>query len=227
MSQYSTNPAREHYEAVKEIFHYLACTINDGIHYWRTSPDFSLQPSTESFDVEATDSDATIQDQSHTTKSASDADWGGDSNHRRSVTGFEVKLAGGAVYYKTRFQPTIALSSTEAEFHAATESGQSILHIRSILQELGLEQKEASVLHIDNNGALNMANKWQPTKSTRYIDIKHFAIQDWVESHLLLLRRICSKSHYSDALTKPMDQTLHHRHMENIMGRVCPAYKDV
>ena len=227
LSQYSTNPAREHYDAVKEIFHYLACTINDGIHYWRPSPEPSLEPSTESFDVETTDSDATIQDQSHATKSASDADWGGDTNHRRSVTGFVVKLAGGAVYYKTRFQPVIALSSTEAEFYAATEAGKSILYIRSILQEINLEQTQASVLHIDNNGALNMANQRQPTKSTRHIDIRQFAIQDWVESDLLLLRRICSASNYSDALTKPMGRTLHHRHMDYIMGRVCPTYADV
>ena len=74
------------------------------------------------------------------------------------VSGFVIKLAGGAVYYKTKFQTTIALSSTEAEFNAACDAGKAILYIRTILEEIGMEQKEASVLHIDNNGVLNMAN---------------------------------------------------------------------
>ena len=92
LSQYSTNPAREHYEAVKDIFHYLACTINDGIHYWRPSPEPSLEPSNESFDVETSASEATIQDQSHAMKSASDADWGGDTNHRRSALSLNLQV---------------------------------------------------------------------------------------------------------------------------------------
>lgn len=79
--------------------------------------------------------------------------------------------------------------------------------------------KDATVLHIDNSGALNMANKRQPTKYTRHIDIKHFAIvQDWVESDLLLLRRIPSSADYSDALANRFCRTLHYRHMDFIMG---------
>ena len=155
-----------------------------------------------------------------------DADWGGDVQHRRSVTGLVLKLAGGAIYYKTRFQPTIALSSTEAEFSAACDAGKAILYIRSILDQLGLSQKDATTLHIDNNGALNMANQQQPTKNTRHIDIKNYAIQDWVEKDLLFLRRISSTANYADALTKPLGRILHHRHMDYIMGRVKPIYTD-
>ena len=35
LSQYAQNPAREHYEAVIKIFHYLNATIERGIYYWR------------------------------------------------------------------------------------------------------------------------------------------------------------------------------------------------
>jgi len=51
------------------------------------------------------------------------------------VPGFALKLAGGAVYYKTCYQPIIALSSTETEFAVATETGKAILYVRTILQE--------------------------------------------------------------------------------------------
>ena len=35
LSQYSQNPAEEHYIALKNIFRYLRHTENDGLIYWR------------------------------------------------------------------------------------------------------------------------------------------------------------------------------------------------
>ena len=39
----------------------------------------------------------------------------------------------------------------------------------------------ASVLYEDNQGALVIANAQQPTKRTKHVDTKHFAIHDWLE----------------------------------------------
>ena len=120
----------------------------------------------------------------------------------------------------------MALSSTEAEFAAATDAGKAILYVRTILSQIGIPQNDATVLHIDNNGALNMANQQQPTKRTRHIDIKHFVIQDWVERDLLFLRRITTTDNYADALTKNLGRTLHHKHFDYLMGRIRPSYAD-
>ena len=38
LSQYSNNPAEEHYIAVKHIFKYLKATVDDGIYFWRSEP---------------------------------------------------------------------------------------------------------------------------------------------------------------------------------------------
>ena len=81
-----------------------------------------------------------------------DATWANDSSHRLSVTGIALMIAGGCVYYKTRFQATIALSSTESEFAAACDAGKAILYVRSILDEINMPQHEATVLSIDNRG---------------------------------------------------------------------------
>ena len=43
-----------------------------------------------------------------------DSDWAGDMSHQKSVTGIILKVGGGTVLYKTKYQDTIALSSTEA-----------------------------------------------------------------------------------------------------------------
>lgn len=70
-----------------------------------------------------------------------DSDWAGDSNHRKSVTGIIIKYAGGTIYFKTKFQTTIAMSSTEAEFTAACDVAKAILYIRSILGEINIPQE--------------------------------------------------------------------------------------
>ena len=84
---------------------------------------------------------------------AVDSDHAGDMKHRKSVTGIAVKLAGGAVLYKTAYQQVIAHSSTEAEFVAACDGGKYILYLRSLLEEIGLQQEDATILYEDNQGA--------------------------------------------------------------------------
>jgi hypothetical protein len=54
----------------------------------------------------------------------------------------------------------------------------------------------------DNQGALLMANAQKPTKRTSHMDIKTFALQDWVKRDLLCLQRINTGDNYADAMTK-------------------------
>jgi hypothetical protein len=59
---------------------------------------------------------------------AVDSDWGGDMTHQRSVTGLILWLAGGTILYKTKYQDTVSLSTTEAEFTAACNAGKANLY---------------------------------------------------------------------------------------------------
>jgi hypothetical protein len=48
-----------------------------------------------------------------------DSDWATCVKTRRSFGGTCICLAGGTITYKCKFEPTVAGSSTEAEFMAA------------------------------------------------------------------------------------------------------------
>ena len=126
--------------------------------------------------------------------------------------------------YKTRFQDTVALSSTEAEFIAACDAGKNCLYLRSILNDLGIEQKQATVIYEDNEGVILMANAGKPTKRTRHVDTKIFAIQSWVEQDLLRFKHISTSDNSSDALTKNVPRILFNRHNDFILGRTVPDY---
>ena len=98
--------------------------------------------------------------------------------------------------------------SIETEFIAACDAGKPILYVRSFLQDLGINQCEAIILHKHNQGALLMANAGQPTKRTRHMDIKDIDLQQWVEQDALLLKRVVTTDNESDLLTNNLSRTL-------------------
>jgi hypothetical protein len=59
-----------------------------------------------------------------------DASWGDDLNTRRSTTGYLTKLDGNIISWKSQRQPTVALSSTEAEYMSLSVAVQEIIWLK-------------------------------------------------------------------------------------------------
>jgi hypothetical protein len=100
-----------------------------------------------------------------------------------------MRLGGVPAAYKASLWPTVAGSSTEAEFQRAYDGGRMSLYLRSILWDLNVPQDSSTVLYEDNDGATAMANAGKPTARSHHIDIKYNAIQEWVERNLVVLQR--------------------------------------
>jgi hypothetical protein len=119
LSQYIDNPAREHYTAIFEIIQYLAATLDEGIYYWRQAPVHALPegplPHLHS-DNHELPPDLLTSHPHNSIFAFADSDWGSDKIHRKSITGIVIMFANGTIGYKTKYQDTIAHSSTEAEF---------------------------------------------------------------------------------------------------------------
>ena len=232
LSQFSTQPAAAHYTAVKRIFKFLSGTLDYGLTYWRISPHATLpdHPPPPMLTNPADQhlfhnvSDATEHFSPYSLFGYADSDWAMDIRHRRSISGIIFKLAGAAIAWKCRVQPTVSLSSTEAEFLAASDAGKMALYLRSILDELHVKQIYATLLYEDNRGALLMAHAGQPTKQSRHIDIRHYALTDWVERDLIALEDVASGLNAADVVTKQTGGILFARHVDNITGRLPPPY---
>ena len=133
-----------------------------------------------------------------------DADWGDDKVHQQSMTGMAHMMAGGVTACKSECQATVGLSSTEAKFTAAAKTGKTTLHLRSILCKLGCQQCKPTTPHFDNHGTSFMANAKQPTRRTRHMDTKTFAIQDWTREEKLMLQEVNTKDNAADHFTKAL-----------------------
>jgi hypothetical protein len=155
LSQSNSRPAEIHYHGLKHAIRYLYSTRTDGLYYWHTCPRTDLPESPL----------PTINSNAQGIKT------------RRSFSGICIQLAGGTIAYKTKFQPTVALSSTEAEFMAACDVGRMSLFVRSIW-DLDIPQEAATIAYEDNDGCTAMANAQKPTTRTLHINIKYFALCD-------------------------------------------------
>ena len=226
LSQYSHNPAKIHYQALKAVFVYLNATKEDGIYYWRPAPRDDLPdiplPNTIS---ESTALQHYLNFQQSTDlKGATDATWASDRKHRKSMGGVVFMLAGGAVYYRSRLHPTIALSSTESEFASMVDAGKAALYLRSILEEIGIKQIHPTPILIDNQGAQLMANAQRPTRRTRHVECNQFVILEWTENEQITYEPCKSEHNISDSLSKPTARIKHYIHHDIMMGRRQPDY---
>jgi hypothetical protein len=78
------------------------------------------------------------------------------------------------------------------------------LFFRGILWDLDIPQEAAIVAYKDNDGCTSMANAQKPTPRTRHIDIKYFALSDWVERDLIILEWIDTSINLAKYLTKTL-----------------------
>jgi hypothetical protein len=98
-----------------------------------------------------------------------DADWAGDIETRRSHTGYVLMLNGGPVSWKSRRQDSVALSTSEAEYMAASLCGQEVVYIRSILRDFGVTQTQPKLVYEDkfDGGTIN-ADFWEVRQNTTW-----------------------------------------------------------
>jgi hypothetical protein len=132
-----------------------------------------------------------------------DSDHAGDLDSRRSTTGFVVKLADAAVSWSSHRQKTTALSSTEAEYMALSESGRQVMWMKHLCAELNLPVDKVPIC-IDNNGAIFISSNPIQERRIKHIDVRYHYIRECVENGDIEILRIDSKDNTADTLTKPL-----------------------
>lgn len=141
----------------------------------------------------------------------SNLDWAEQSGVRQSTTVFVFCIGDSPVSWKSRGQPTIALSSTEAEYMALTNSARQAIWWWSIMNELrSIDLSQPTVIHYDNKGAGELALNPCHHSRSKHIDVKHHFICECIKNNCVSLCQIPTVSMLADILTKPLN-TIKHR----------------
>jgi len=179
VSRYAANPTKAHMTAVKRIFSYLRGTI-----------DLQL-----TFRGELTD-----------LVGYSDSDWGGDPATHRSTAGFVFNIGSGAISWSSKRQPTIALSTCEAEYQAQTQAAKEAVWLRSLLQDLNPIERTpyATIIYCDNQGAIALAKDPKFHPRTKHIAIQHHWVREKIAEQVVDLEYVQTSKQVADGLTKAL-----------------------
>lgn len=135
LARFLVNPSKEHLQAAFRVLRYIAKEPDRGIIF------------VKSVDKPTIEAD-------------SDADFAADSSTSRSTSGSLILLSSGPVSWRSYLQREVVLSTTEAEYLAATEACRQLQWTKSLLQELNLstrtEGAQCTKLHVDNQSAISL-----------------------------------------------------------------------
>ena len=189
LGRHAANPGDEHLHALDRVFRYLRAT-----------------------------SDLKLVFQQGTTKgtrltSYVDADWASDVNDRKSTSGFVFKLSGGAVSWSSKKQPSVALSSTEAEYIAGAHAAKEAVWLERLISEVWRQPvPHAPVpLHIDNQSAIAITKNPKFHDWTKHIAVRHHFLRQQYEEEAIELLYIPTNEQIADVLTKGLVREKHER----------------
>ena len=177
LSRYVSCPTTDHWNAAIYLLKYLKSTSSVGITYGN-------QPGIKIF---------------------CDADYAGEVDTRRSTTGYVIILNGGAVSWNSRLQPTVAVSTCEAEFMAAAAVTKEVLWMRKILQEV-MPSIKAKLVFSDNQGTINLLKHPVADARSKHIDTIYKFVRERINRNEIEFEYIQTSEMIADCFTKPLSR---------------------
>jgi len=140
-----------------------------------------------------------------------DSDWGSNVDDRRSITGYVFLLSGGAVSWQAKKQPTLALSSVEAEYMASTQATKEAIWWRTFLKELRVNTSSATLIFSNSQGSIALGKNPEHHARTKHIDIQPHFIRERVNNGNVAFQFVTTDGMAADVPTKTLSREKHHR----------------
>jgi hypothetical protein len=179
LAKFMSKPTVNHYAAAKSVLRYLASTPEFGITYGGGG----RQGLT----------------------AYCDADYAGDLDSRKSTTAYVFILNGGVISWSSRLQPTVAASTTEAEYMAAAYAVKEALWLRKLMQDLSIPAETVSI-YCDNQSAIALLNNPITSARSKHIDVLHHFARERVARGEVEFRYCATACMIADCLTKPVPE---------------------
>ncbi|KAF3625553.1 Calcium-binding protein PBP1 [Capsicum annuum] len=153
----------------------------------------------------------------------SDSNWAACDDLHRSVTGFLITLGGSPISWKSKKQPTIVLSSVEAEYRALRKVVYELSWLVRFLHDFDVNVSNPVPVFCDSQAAPHIARNPVFHERTKHIEIDCHFVRDYVYSGLVSLQFISSADQLDDVFTKPLPGPAHHSILSKLGVLITPS----
>jgi hypothetical protein len=178
MSQFMTEPRQRHWVAEKHILRYLRGTITYGLRYTSSGGLFL--------------------------HGYADVDWEGSPVDQKSTSRYCFSLGSSMISWSSRKKGSIAQSTTEAEYIAASDASKEAVWLRKLVSGLFGDKIEMTVVHCDNQSCIKLTENLVFHDRSKHIDMRYHYIRDLVQRKTVKLQYIATSEQVVDILTKPL-----------------------
>jgi hypothetical protein len=131
-------------------------------------------------------------------------DWVGNVSNKISTSGFMFSFGSGVVSGSNKKQPTVALSSTEAECIGATVAACELIWLQKLLSYLGQSLDAPVVIYYDNISSILIANNLVYHARTKHIEVHYHFIREKVIAKEINLIHVSIEDQVVDIFTKAL-----------------------
>ncbi|KAJ9547092.1 hypothetical protein OSB04_019635 [Centaurea solstitialis] len=190
---YQQNPGEAHWVAVKNILKYLRRTKDMFLVFGGSEDEISVTGYT-------------------------DASFQTDRDDFKSQFGYMFTLNGGAISWKSSKQDTIADSTTEAEYIAASVAAKEAVWLRNFISDLRVVASISRPVDIycDNSGAVAQAKEPREHHKSRHVLRKYHLIREIIGRGDVRICKIPTDENVADPLSKPLARVKHEVHASSI-----------
>jgi hypothetical protein len=179
LSRNLEEPTRGHWIAAKRVLKYLKTTSEFELKYART----------DKLDIEVfVDSN----------------DGGGRDGIEKPTFGYVIKIAGGAVVWKSRKLDRGTLSTAESEFLGLTQAAQDVEWVRELLTELGQDVDKPTQVWEDNQACIKIAKNPVNQGRTKHLGRRVGFVRDALELEIIQLDYLPTDDMIADIFTKAL-----------------------
>ena len=182
LSQFLSDPSESHIRMAKNIFRYLAHTINFKLTYHQQKDHSRGQLSVYS-----------------------DSSYANSLSDRRSFSGSVTFYAGCAIAWFCAKHGVVALSTTESEYIALTSAAQSLAWVQGLLLELQIASTSVKpILYGDNISSHFLTHNASLHRRSKHIDVRYHYIREQYEQGHFELEFVSGKENPADLFTKAL-----------------------
>ncbi len=195
LSQYLSAPKNQHMVMAKHVLRYLKGTLDYELVYRKSDKPLGLF-------------------------AYSDSDWASSVEDRKSITGYCFSMTGhgGVISWKSKKQPTVALSTCEAEYMGIGSTTQESLYLAQLLQGMDANMSTCTTIFEDNQGAIALSRNPVNRQRSKHIDVKYHFIRNALAEGKIDIQYCPTEHMVADSLTKPINKVKLHSFKKYLFG---------